>query len=69
MPLYEFVCKKCNKKFEEICKVGINTAKCPKCGKKAEKILSMFGFKSEGKSSGGNSCSGCGSSNCGSCGH
>jgi putative FmdB family regulatory protein len=41
MPLYDFKCRKCGKKFEELVRVG-GTADCPKCGAgDAERLFSM----------------------------
>jgi putative FmdB family regulatory protein len=31
MPLYDFKCRQCGKKFEELVKLG-ETPECPKCG-------------------------------------
>ncbi|HET7131753.1 MAG TPA: zinc ribbon domain-containing protein [Gammaproteobacteria bacterium] len=31
MPLYDFKCRKCGKKFEELVRLG-DTPVCPKCG-------------------------------------
>ena len=32
MPIYEYGCKKCGHKFEELVMAGSGPAKCPKCG-------------------------------------
>ncbi len=41
MPLYDFKCGKCGKKFEELVKLG-ETPACPKCGAGgAERLFSM----------------------------
>jgi putative FmdB family regulatory protein len=42
--LFEFQCRKCKAKFEQITKAGDpNYGKCPKCGsKQSEKLLSTF---------------------------
>ena len=45
MPIYEYVCKKCNKKFEELVRSPSSTAKiaCPECGsKQTARALSTF---------------------------
>ena len=42
MPLYEFVCNKCKKEFEEMCSFSeIDTMKCPECNGKSKKKLSV----------------------------
>ncbi|MFH1453706.1 MAG: FmdB family zinc ribbon protein [Armatimonadota bacterium] len=70
MPIYEFICKKCKNKFEDICKSGTCIKICPKCGGKSEKVMSVCGFSSSGKSSASlDGCSGCSSGNCSTCGH
>lgn len=47
MPLYEFLCKKCNVKYDELCKYNEKgkypKVKCPECGSKSkEKLMSCF---------------------------
>lgn len=61
MPLFEYQCKKCGKKFEElVVSSGKNeTINCPYCGStRTEKLLSTFVSSSSGypKSSGGSGC-------------
>src|SRR4029453_18976535 len=54
MPIYEFRCGECRKKFEKIVLLGNvpKSAECPKCGKKgAERLESRFA--TAGKSCGG----------------
>lgn len=48
--LYEFECKKCGKKFEELRKLdeNSNTSTCPECKGEAKKVMSTFGFKING---------------------
>ena len=58
MPLFEFRCRKCGKKFEEIIKGSEkrDAAKCPHCGSsQVEKLLSSFHSTSE-NSPAGSSC-------------
>jgi len=51
MPLYEYECEKCGKRFEKIEKVTApHVQKCPKCGGKAERLLAppAIQFKGSG---------------------
>lgn len=67
MPVYEYECAKCKKKFEKLCKSFASAndpAECPKCGnKKAQRVMSVCsvnGTASEGGSSGhGGGCACC----------
>jgi len=45
MPIYEFVCDKCGKKFESLFRTKDDpTPPCPKCGAKdVTKVFSVFG--------------------------
>jgi putative FmdB family regulatory protein len=56
MPVYEYECKKCLKKFEKIQKMGEDgrNLSCPECGEIGPKKL-ISGFMS--KTSGAKSCS------------
>ncbi len=74
MPVFEFCCKECGHKFEDlILKKGeLENVHCPKCGsKEVEKLFSVFGFFSTGnngeKSSAGSSCTGCQRTTCAGC--
>ncbi len=56
MPIYEYVCKSCQKSFEKLVKSmsGEEKVKCPECGSsKTAKALSVFAVGGEpaGKSS------------------
>jgi putative FmdB family regulatory protein len=44
MPIYEFVCKECGQKFEEVKKYDDNSANCPVCSSEAERIMSATNF-------------------------
>jgi putative FmdB family regulatory protein len=54
MPLFEFVCSKCNQTFEELVRSAnaIEDVLCPSCGSsEINKKISMFASKSTGSSS------------------
>ena len=58
MPVYEYTCEKCKKRFDELVRSMSSEAKpiCPACGSpKTTKVLSVFAVGAEGatKSSGG----------------
>jgi len=56
MPLYEYKCKKCGKRFEKVVSISEADKKpeCPHCsGKDTEKLLSVFAAKSSSSSSSG----------------
>jgi len=74
MPIYEFICSKCNSKFEllrPISKVD-EEACCPDCQSPAKRLFSSFAAFSKGeggmpKPLGGDSCSTCDVSACTTC--
>jgi len=78
MPIYEYKCKACDKKFETLVMSG-STPECPFCDSQdLSRLMSACGFisKSSGpggettvKSAGSSACSSCASSNCASCGN
>jgi len=71
MPIYEYRCRKCGKKFE---KLVLNSRKvaCPDCkSEELDRLMSVFAHTSGGKlatSSTGKSCAGCSGKSCGNCG-
>ncbi|MBN1191631.1 MAG: zinc ribbon domain-containing protein [Dehalococcoidales bacterium] len=75
MPLYEYLCKECKKKFELIrpFSKANEEVNCPQCQKKAERIISTCYCMTIGESGtpqqigGSTSCSSCSSGNCASC--
>lgn len=74
MPIYEYFCDACDKKFETLVRSG-EVPSCPQCGSRdLKKLLSTCGFvsKSAGgetvSTSAGSSCGSCTSSGCSSCG-
>ena len=67
MPMYEFVCRKCGKRFEELRPPRVETLglTCPACAStKVEKLLSSFaaGASRSSKGAAGGSSCGAGSS-------
>lgn len=78
MPIFEYHCKKCGNKFEELVSGNREqTIPCPRCQNDAtEKQMSVLGGIAMGKSSGGStpcgsmcSPSGCAASSMGGCPH
>ncbi len=56
MPIYEYRCKACGKKFEKLVRLStkLEDIECPSCGQhKAEKAVSLFGGISGAASSAG----------------
>jgi putative FmdB family regulatory protein len=68
MPIYEFQCKKCGQRSEQLCKMG-ETGKdivCPRCGERTlERVIS--GFACPGIKGGQDGCSGCKGGSCSGC--
>ena len=64
MPIYEYTCKSCNAKFEQLVRTmsGEPKFKCPQCGSpQTARSLSVFAVSSAGpKSSGGSDAPTCG---------
>jgi putative FmdB family regulatory protein len=72
VPIYEFVCRKCGREFEELVYGSDDGVECPECGASSvERKMSTFAFKSGGKmkTAGSAGCSSCHSSSCSSCKH
>ena len=74
MPIYEYVCPKCDVKFEQMRPVSQATeaAACPQCEGSAKRVLSTFACFSTDESGvtsavGGNSCGSCGATSCNTC--
>jgi putative FmdB family regulatory protein len=69
MPLYEYVCASCSRKFERYVRSWGDAVSCPAClGHDVEKQLSTFAFTGAAGGSGGGGGCGCGRGGCG-CGH
>jgi putative FmdB family regulatory protein len=68
MPLYEFTCKKCGNKLEQLCKMGETGTElvCPHCGSRGLRRL-VSGFASPGVKGGQDKCAGCSGGNCSNC--
>lgn len=50
MPLYEYKCQDCHKKFEKIQKISdLPCKKCPTCGGKLKKLVSSPAIQFKGK--------------------
>ena len=76
MPIYEYVCPECNKKFELMRPISQSSepADCPMCKHKANKALSRFACRSVNSfgtavplAGGGGGCAGCAGGSCSSC--
>lgn len=56
MPYYEYVCKKCNKKFGEVLTIKEHESKkieCPKCrSRDLEKVIEPFFARTPSKTTG-----------------
>jgi putative FmdB family regulatory protein len=71
MPMYEYVCMKCESHFEELVSLGAPDPECPDCGgAKVSKQFSVFAAHgtAEQPSFGGSAGGGCCGGSCG-CGH
>ena len=74
MPIYEYVCSRCEQKFEllkSMSQAG-EAVPCPRCGGKAGRVLSRFCSCSDDSldlpdSGGGSACSSCSADSCSSC--
>lgn len=45
MPIYEFQCKKCERRFETFVRSGRQKVACPNCrSKQVDKVYSIFGL-------------------------
>ncbi|MDI6785822.1 MAG: zinc ribbon domain-containing protein [bacterium] len=72
MPIYEYICLKCNKKFEILTSTGNKLlVKCSICNSiQVKKVFSLFGIgksSSSFRSASSSSCSTCSTRNCSSC--
>ena len=57
MPIFEFICKKCNKKFETLVLNSDETIACPECKSgEIEKQFSTFSASSDSGCANYNSC-------------
>ena len=70
MPIYEYRCMDCRKKFDLLRSMSqsMDPAECPTCKGQSKRIASSFMAKGAGgQSLGGGGCTSCSSSSCGSC--
>ncbi len=71
MPLYEFFCDDCRRRFETLTRIGGEAdVRCPTCGRgKVRKLVSAFGIGGGGSrlKASGSGCSTCSSSSCSTC--
>lgn len=74
MPIYEYYCEKCQKKFELLV-FSSDTPECPECkSTDLKRMMSACGFiskdssgRTSAKSAGTSSCSGCTQTSCAGC--
>jgi putative FmdB family regulatory protein len=65
MPLYEYVCSACSRRFEAYVRSWSEAVACPACRSgSVEKQVSTFAFAGASQSGGGGGC-GCGRGGCG----
>ncbi|MDD5347158.1 MAG: zinc ribbon domain-containing protein [Candidatus Omnitrophica bacterium] len=74
MPIFEFECTKCARKFEYLVRSSGDKPECPKCANtKLKKLISGFAFTSKDGSGATTAssagCSGCSGGDCSSCRH
>ncbi len=72
MPIYEYMCNRCKRPFEELVLSAATAVTCPRCnGKKIKRLMSVVNSRSRGGGSAPraaqSSCSGCSRTSCGSC--
>ena len=72
MPIYEFRCKACGRRFEKLCSMSENgeSLRFPDCAAPApQRVMSSFSAKGVEVAGGGSGCTACSAHNCSSCGH
>jgi len=70
MPLYEFKCQACGRRFEALVRIGQEqSVRCAGCGGAVRKLISGFGIGGGANriKSSGRGCSTCSSSSCSTC--
>ncbi len=70
MPLYEFCCETCKKKFEILVRLGQEgSVRCDSCGGPVRKLFSTFGVGGGGNrlKASGSGCSSCAGHSCSTC--
>jgi putative FmdB family regulatory protein len=69
MPLYEYLCRRCAKRFELLVRSSRARASCPHCkGKKLQRLFSVFGMSTGSGFRASPSSDGRNGGGCGSCG-
>ena len=74
MPIYEYYCNSCQKRFDKMRPMSKadELCACPQCGLLAGRKASTFAARGDGGHSlagGGGGCSSCAGGSCGTCGH
>ncbi|MCX8160436.1 MAG: zinc ribbon domain-containing protein [Candidatus Saccharicenans sp.] len=71
MPIYEYICENCQKRFEVLVKLNsLVKITCPDCqSERVKRIISAFGIGGGASrlKGGSGSCSGCSSHSCSTC--
>ena len=70
MPIYEYSCKACGEKFEQLVMSSGEQVRCPECGSAdVDKLISSFRKLGSSEEGGGSasSCSGCTATSCEGC--
>jgi putative FmdB family regulatory protein len=52
MPIYDYQCKSCGHRFDQLVKLGAKPPACPSCGKAAERLSSFSAAISTGTTRG-----------------
>jgi putative FmdB family regulatory protein len=58
MPVYEYVCRACGRRFERYVRTFTEQVACPQCAGEVEKQLSTFAMAGTSSGGGGGACCG-----------